>query len=114
MYLYEMVKKVLNYIQNNWFAIAMIIIVVYMVSSMQITKNKYEKDIVIYKDKISALEKENEISLKIIDSLRKMDTVYIEKIKTIKGESYETIKLIDTMSISSMQKFFSDRYSKEK
>ena len=55
------------------------------------------------------LTKDHE-SAKLIDSLSKIDTVIVNKIKTIKQKEYVQIKVIDSLPISGLQKFFSDRY----
>jgi hypothetical protein len=108
-----MVTKILDFLNKNWFFVLILFVLIYMVVKMQITNNNYKEQAKIYKKEIKHLELEQQISLKLIDSLRKMDTVYITEIETIKGESYETIKIVDTMSVSSMQEFFANRYSKE-
>jgi hypothetical protein len=59
---------------------------------------------------ISELEKKDHESAKIIDSLSKIDTVIVNKIKTIKQKEYVQIKVIDSLPISGLQKYFSDRY----
>lgn len=61
---------------------------------------------------ISELEKKDHESAKVIDSLSKIDTVIVNRIKTIKQKEYVQIKVIDSLPISGLQKFFSDRYER--
>jgi hypothetical protein len=65
------------------------------------------------------IEKRKKLDVEIAKEQKKIDTIYIEnikikkKIKYIKQKENDTIKIIDTMSISELQRYFSDRYNKK-
>jgi hypothetical protein len=59
------------------------------------------------------LEKKDHKSAKIIDSLSKIDTVIVNRIKTIKQKEYVQIKIIDSLPVSGLQKYFTDRYEEK-
>lgn len=100
----------MNFIQKNWFPILMLGVLLYMLINSQGKLEKYEKEKKEFEEKIKSLEKTVAKDMKIIDSLKTRDTVYVDRIKTIKEKADEKIKLVDTMSVSTMQGFFADRY----
>lgn len=101
----------MNFIQKNWFPILMIGVLLFMLFNSQGKLEKYEKEKKEYEDRIKSLEQTVVEDMKIINSLKTKDTVYVDRIKTIKEKADEKIKLVDTMSVSTMQGFFADRYS---
>ena len=67
--------------------------------SIQRINNQIE----IYKEKDRQLQKK-------IDSLSTADAVVVKEIQTIKEKEYVQIKVVDSMPISELQEFFTDRY----
>lgn len=73
-------------------------------------QSKYQNDILILKEQISALNS-RKIALK--DTLRVKDSIklrYVDKIKQLNETLYIKIAAIDTLSISELQSYFTDRY----
>ena len=55
--------------------------------------------------------KANDLKLKYsIDSLSTLDKEVIEKIRVIKEKEYVQVKVVDSMPVSKLQQFFTDRY----
>lgn len=100
----------MSFLSQYWFPLLFLAVIVFLLIQSQVDINKYKKQVKGYKDKIRDLQEQIDIDMKVIDSLSKIDTVYIKEIETIKGETNEKIKLVDTMSVSDMQSFYSDRY----
>jgi len=102
--------KVLNYLREQYLAV--IITVIWLLSTL----HYQEKNSVLLKQtkqlevEISKLKKKDAKSSITIDSLSKIDTVIVNRIKTIKQKEYVQIKVIDSLPISGLQSFFSDRY----
>lgn len=73
-------------------------------------QSKYKNDIIILKEQISALNS-RKIALK--DSLKVKDSIkirYTDKINQLNETLYVKISAVDTMSISELQSYFTDRY----
>ena len=64
----------------------------------------------ILEAKVKKLEKEANEELKSVDSLKTIDTLIITKIKIIKQKEYETIRIIDSLPVSGLQSYFTERY----
>jgi hypothetical protein len=102
--------KFLDSLEKQWLAV-----IVAALWLFTYTANQEKNDMLIEHTKdleiqVLALEKEAHKSAKIIDSLSKIDTVIVTKIKTIKQKEYVQVKVIDSLPISGLQKYFSDRY----
>lgn len=100
----------MNFIQKNWFPILMLGVLIFMLIKGQGKEEEYKKEIEERKEIIKELEAKVAEDIKIINELKIKDTVFVDRIERIKGETNEKIKLVDTMSVSDMQGFFSDRY----
>lgn len=93
---------VINFIKNQW--LGFIVIFIWLLTLLI-----PNKDISVDKIKTEVKVKEKQY---IIDTLYKNNTNIITKIKYIKQKEHDTIKIIDTISISKLQEYFSNRYSK--
>lgn len=62
---------------------------------------------------IEVLEQREESHWHSLDSLKSHKDVIIEKEKTLIQLQHDTIKIIDTISFSELQRYFTDRYGKE-
>ena len=63
--------------------------------------------------KILVLEEKDYESGKIIDSLSRVDTVIVNRIKIITQKEYVQIRIIDSLPVSGLQRYFTDRYSEK-
>ena len=105
-------NKFLDSLEKQWLAV---IIAALWLFSYTVSQEKNASLIQQTKEletKIVELEKKDHKSAKLIDSLSKIDTVIVNRIKTIKQKEYVQVKVIDSLPISGLQKFFSDRYER--
>ena len=70
------------------------------------------KQVVALENKILVLNEKDHKSSIIIDSLSRIDTLIVNKIKIIKQKEYVQIRIVDSLPISGLQKYFSDKYTK--
>jgi hypothetical protein len=105
--------KVLNYLKEQYLAV--IITVIWLcvtLYSQQKTSLLLEKTKQL-ENKIIYLEQKDHEAARVIDSLSKIDTVIVNRIKTIKEKEYVQIKVIDSLPVSGLQRYFTDRYSEK-
>jgi hypothetical protein len=107
-------NKLMAFIQKYWMPILFVAVLVYLFVDAQLKERAYRAEIKKHEKQIDSLHSVIETDLALIESLKDKDTVYIEDIKEIKLKADEKIKLVDTMSVSSMQKFYTERYSDKK
>lgn len=100
----------MTFIGKNWFPLLIIGVLLFVLIKSQFKIDKYKDEIKQRELRIKTLNARVEKDLKIIDSLKRIDTVFIDRITKIKVETNEKIKLVDTMSISDMQSFYTNRY----
>jgi hypothetical protein len=102
--------KVLNYLREQYLAV--IITVIWLLFTLH---SQHKTDVLLEQTKqleakiVQLKQKDNRSSI-VIDSLSKIDTVIVSRIKTIKQKEYVQVKVIDSLPISGLQSFFSDRY----
>jgi predicted nucleic acid-binding protein len=75
-------------------------------------KNELLNKAYILESKLKQLEKKAKIELKDVDSLKTIDTIIVTRIKIIKQKEYEKIRIIDSLPISGLQSYFTERYPK--
>jgi hypothetical protein len=99
----------MNFIKNQW--LAGVVIIIWIIVSLSSNNNKElleeTKQLKIEVDSLQTISAEKE---KQIDSLSEVDTLIVNKIKTIKEKEYVEIKVIDSLPISGLQSYFSERY----
>lgn len=100
------VFAILSFIKNQW--LGFVVMLLWLLTL-----------IVGQKDLAPLIEKRNVLDKNTLNYNKKIDTIYIEnlkiknRIKYIKQKENDTIRIIDTMSISELQEYFSDRYNKK-
>jgi hypothetical protein len=75
-------------------------------SELKKEKEALEKD-------IEVLEQKELLHWYKLDSLKVSESTIIKKEKILIQIQHDTIKVIDTMSVSELQKYFTDRYNKK-
>jgi cell division protein FtsB len=102
----------MNFIKNQW--LAGVIIIIWILASLhsRVDNNKLLDEANHLKIEVDSLQDISAEKEKKIDSLSKVDTIIVDKIKTIKEKEYVEIKVIDSMPISGLQQFFTDRYER--
>jgi mitochondrial fission protein ELM1 len=103
-------KKFLDSLEKQWLAIIVASLWLFSYTSSQEKNNLLLEQTKLLESKVIFLEKKDNEYNKVIDSLSKIDTIIVTKIKTIKQKEYVQIKVIDSLTISQLQKYFSDRY----
>lgn len=105
-------NKIMAFIQKYWLPILFVIVLVYLFVDAQLKERAYKAEIKKHEQQIDSLNLVIKADIALIEELKEQDTVYIKDIKEIKLKADEKIKLVDTMSVSSMQKFYTERYNK--
>lgn len=99
----------MNFIKNQW--LAGVVIIIWIIVSLSSNNNKElleeTKQLKIEVDSLQTISAEKG---KQIDSLSEVDTLIVNKIKTVKEKEYVEIKVIDSLPISGLQGYFSERY----
>ncbi len=104
------INKIWTFLKDQWLTLGIIILLVFM-------QVQSDAQIALYKEALEKLElqieqyKESDKQLKhAIDSLSSLEKDVVKEIQTIKEKEYVQIKVVDSMRISELQQFFSDRY----
>lgn len=85
-------------------------ILIYISYKQQVTNNALLKENKEDKKRIKELLKTIEEDLELIEQLKEQDTVYINEIQYVEKKRDKKLESVDTMSISTMQGFFTERY----
>jgi hypothetical protein len=104
--------KFLDSLEKQWLAVVIAALWLFSYTVNQEKNNRLIEQTKNLEEQVLVLEKKDHASVKVIDSLSKIDTVIVNKIKTIKQKEYVQIKVIDSLPISGLQKFFTDRYKR--
>lgn len=103
--------ETIKFIREQWFGFLIIAVLVFM----QINSSK---ELQQYREQIKQLEKQiehyqhlDELSKKKIDSLSSLEQEVITEIQTIKEKEYVQIKVVDSLPVSDLQQFFTERYN---
>jgi len=100
----------INFFKNQWLSLAIIFLLIFMQIKSDESIAQYEIQLGELQEKLDYY-KANDLKLKYsIDSLSTLDKEVIEKIRVIKEKEYVQVKVVDSMPISKLQQFFTDRY----
>ena len=102
----------MNFIKNQW--LAGVIIIIWILASLHSRMNNHEllDEANHLKVEVDSLQNVSAQKAKQIDSLSKVDTIIVDKIKTIKEKEYVEKRIIDSLPISGLQQYFTDRYER--
>jgi hypothetical protein len=102
-----------KFIKQQWLGTILIVLfILFLVygigknSDLQKEKQRLEKE-------IEVLEQKEELHWNKLDSLKVSENTIIKKEKILIQIQHDTIKIIDTMSVSELQKYFTNRYNKK-
>lgn len=104
--------KVYKFFKEQWLGSILIIVWLISIFIYQDKKNELLSKAYVLETKIKDLEKKAKAELKSIDSLKNIDTIIVTRIKIIKQKEYEKIRIIDSLPISGLQSYFTERYPK--
>jgi hypothetical protein len=102
-----------KFIKEQWLgSILIVLFILFLIygigknSELKKEKEALEKD-------IEMLEQKELLHWYKLDSLKVSESTIIKKEKILIQLQHDTIKVIDTMSISELQSYFTDRYNQE-
>jgi len=104
--------SVYKFFKEQWLGGILIIVWLISVFIYQDKKNELLNKAYLLETRIKELESKAKIELKDIDSLKTIDTIIVTRIKIIKQKEYEKIRIIDSLPISGLQSYFTERYPK--
>ena len=108
-----LLSKFLDSLEKQWLAVVIAALWLFTYTASQEKNNALLEQTKNLEVKVLELEKKDHESAKIIDSLSRVDTVIVNRIKTIKQKEYVQIWIIDSLPVSGLQKYFTDRYSEK-
>jgi hypothetical protein len=100
----------IKYLKDQYLAVIITVIWIFFTLHSQQKNSVLLEQTKNLEIQILELEKKDHASAKVIDSLSKIDTLIVNRIKIIKQKEYVQIKVIDSLPVSGLQKYFSDRY----
>ena len=103
----------IEFLKNQWLASVLIVLFILFSFYNSIKKEELLKEKQRLEKEIEALEQKEQLHWNKLDSLKVSESTIIEKEKTLIQIQHDTIKVIDTMSISELQEYFTDRYHQE-
>lgn len=104
------IYKIYAFFKQQWLGSVLIIIWIISIFMYQEEKNELLNKAYVLESKVKKLEKKAKAELKSVDSLKTIDTIIITRIKIIKQKEYETIRIIDSLPVSGLQSYFTERY----
>jgi hypothetical protein len=102
-----------KFIKQQWLGFILIIFFFLFLLYGIEKKNELKKEKQRLEKEIKVLEQKEQLHWSKLDSLKVSESTIIEKEKTLIQIQHDTIKIIDTMSVSELQKFFTNRYNKK-
>lgn len=104
--------KLYKFFKNQWLGSILIIVWLLSVFIYQYKKNEILNKAYVLEANVKKLDKKAKIELKGVDSLKTIDTIIVNRIKIIKEKEYEKIRIIDSLPVSGLQSYFTERYPK--
>jgi len=104
--------KLYKFFKEQWLGSILIMIWLISVFMYQYKKNELLNKAYILEARVKELENKTNVELKGVDSLKTIDTLIVTRIKIIKQKEYEEIRIIDSLPISGLQSYFTERYPK--
>ena len=102
--------KLYRFFRQQWLGGILIIVWFISVFIYQIKKKELVEKAYVLEAKVKELEKKANAELKSVDSFKTIDTLIVTRIKIIKQKEYEKIRIIDSLPVSGLQQYFTDRY----
>jgi hypothetical protein len=101
------------FLKNQWLASVLIVLFILFSFYNSIKKEELLKEKQRLEKEIKLLEQKEQLHWNKLDSLKVSESTIIEKEKTLIQIQHDTIKVIDTMSVSELQEYFTNRYNKK-
>lgn len=104
---------IFNFLKKQWLGSILIIIFVLVLLYGNIKREEMLKEKQRLETEIKKLEKKESIHWSRLDSLKVSETTINNREKILIKIQHDTVKIIDSMSISELQEYFSNRYFKK-
>jgi|31_taG_2_1085359.scaffolds.fasta_scaffold01736_7 hypothetical protein len=104
------IKKIWDFLKDQWFSLVIILVLVFLQLQSDAQLVVYENTLKELREEIKTYKQSDETLRQRIDSLSSLEKEVIKEIQTIKETEYVQIKVVDSMPISELQQFFTDRY----
>jgi alpha-N-acetylglucosamine transferase len=101
-----------KFFKEQWLGGILIIVWLISVFIYQDKKNELLNKAYALEAKVKELQKKAKVELKSVDSLKTIDTLIVTRIRIIKQKEYEKIRIIDSLPVSGLQSYFTERYAK--
>jgi hypothetical protein len=105
--------RISNFIKQQWLGTILIILFILFLFYGIGQNNELRKEKQRLEKEIELLEEREELHWNKLDSLKVGRNTIIEKQKTLIQIEHDTVKIIDTISFSKLQEFFSNRYNQK-
>ena len=102
-----------KFIKQQWLGSILIVLFFLFLLHGIGKNNELKKEKEALEKEIEVLEQKELLHWYKLDSLKVSENTIIKKEKILIQIQHDTIKVIDTMSISELQKYFTDRYNQE-
>mgnify|MGYP003644799634 CR=1 FL=1 len=99
-----------KFIKDYWFGLFILMLLIYMQLNNQVEILLYQKTIQKLNIKIEQHKEQDELYQKKIDSLSSLEQDVVVRIEKIKEKEYVQVKVVDSLPISDLQQFFTERY----
>jgi hypothetical protein len=103
----------INFLKNQWLGSILAILFILFLLYDSLKKNELRDQKEKLEKEIKVLEQKEELHWNKLDSLKISENTIIRKEKILIQIQHDTIKVIDTMSISELQKYFANRYNQK-
>lgn len=104
------INKIWTFLKEQWLTCVIIIVLVFMQVQADAKVAIYKEALKHLELKIEQYKKSDEELRYKIDSLSSLEKEVIREIETIKEKEYVQIKVVNSLPISELQQFFTDRY----
>ena len=102
-----------KFIKEQWLgSILIVLFILFLIYGIE-KNSELKKEKEALEKEIEMLEQKELLHWYKLDSLKVSESTIIQKEKTLIQIQHDTIKVIDTMSISELQSYFTDRYNQE-
>jgi hypothetical protein len=102
-----------KFIKQQWLGFILIVFFFLFLLYGIEKKNELLKEKQRLEKEIEVLEQKEQLHWYKLDSLKVSENTIIKKEKILIQIQHDTIKVIDTMSVSELQKYFTNRYNKK-
>jgi hypothetical protein len=102
-----------KFIKEQWLgSILIVLFILFLIYGIE-KNSELKKEKEALEKEIEMLEQKELLHWYKLDSLKVSESTIIQKEKTLIQIQHDTIKVIDTMSISELQSYFTDRYNQK-